>query len=141
MGLDGFSMANLGLHKEFTSAQLANNAEKLAKKGTELSIKNIEGLVNKQKITRKDHDDEDRYEPAYDDEDDDDSNENNETEDEDDKNQGSKRYNVKLNKNSQLIELIDTENNQIIETISPTDLIKLVSKLNSTSGILINRKI
>lgn len=140
MGLDGFSISNLGLHKEFTSAQLASNADALAKKGTELSIKNIEGLTEKQKITEKESDSEtDNLEASYYEENEDNDNEENDNSEEQE--QDTKKYSVKLNNSSQLIELIDTENDEIIETISPNDLIKLVAKLNSTSGILVNRKI
>lgn len=137
MGLDGFSISNLGLHKEFTSAQLASNAEALAKKGTQFSIKNVDSIAEKQKIKEKESDDETQKQEltysegeAYENEEDDEE----ETED-------IKKYSVKLNNSSQLIELIDIENEQIIETISPADLIKLVSKLNSTSGILVNKEI
>lgn len=139
MGLDGFSISNLGLHKEFTSAQLASNADALAKKGTEFSIKNVDGLAKKQKVSEKDSDDDsDNPELSYYEDDEDNDNEENEDSENQDE---ARRYSVKINNSSQLIELIDTENNQIIETISPNDLIKLVSKLNSTSGILVNREI
>ena len=142
MGLDGFSMANLGLHKEFTSAQLASNAEALAKRGTEHSIKNIDGMDQKQKIERKNSDDESEgFEFSYYDDEEEESTAEDENTDQQASQRQQKKYNVKLNNDSQMIELIDTENNSIIETISPSDLIKLVSKLNSASGILINRKI
>ncbi len=137
MGLDGFSMANLGLHKEFTSAQLASNAESLAKKGNEISIKDVEGLAKKQRIERKELDeDEEESEFLYyeNEEEEEEENQNN-------KNKKSKKFDVKLNEDSQMIELIDTENNEIIESISPADLVKLVSKLNSTAGILVNKRI
>lgn len=139
MGLDGFSMANLGLKKELTSAQMANNAEVLATKGTGIAIKHINDLSSKQKTRNKEFEEEEEI-PVYyfeDDEKDENGNEGKEKKQKEE----SKRYTVKLNSKTQLIELIDLEKQMIIETISPNDLIKLVSKLNSTSGILVNRRI
>ena len=38
MGIDGFSLSNLGLNKNLTSAQLANEAESLARQSSENQI-------------------------------------------------------------------------------------------------------
>lgn len=139
MGLDGFSMTNLGLHKELTSAQMSNAAEVLATKGTERSIKTVDDLSSKQRTKNKEFEEEDEI-PVYYFEDD--EKEGNEGQDKEKKQNGEhKKYTVKLNSKTQLIELVDLERKMIIETISPNDLIKLVSKLSSTSGILVNRKI
>lgn len=139
MGLDGFSMTNLGLHKELTSSQLATNAEVLAAKGTERSIKTVNDLSSKQRTRNKEFEEEDEIPVYYFEED---EKEDNQGEGKEKKqNSEPKKYTVKLNNKTQLIELVDLERNRVIETISPNDLIKLVSKLSSTSGILVNRKI
>lgn len=137
MGLDGFSMNNLNLHKELTSAQLASNAEALALKGS--SIKTVDNLASKQKTKNKEFEEEDEIPVYFFEEDEKEKQQENGKEK---KNNGdTKKYTVKLNSKTQLIELIDLEKEKIIETISPNDLIKLVSKLSSTSGILVNRRI
>ena len=41
MGLDGLSMGNLGLHKEVTSAQMANQAEQLANRESGFKVKDV----------------------------------------------------------------------------------------------------
>lgn len=137
MGLDGFSMNNLGVHKELTSAQLANNAEALAQKGS--IIKTVDNLSSKNKTKNKEFEEEEEIPVYFFEEDEKEKDrENNKNK----KNNGdAKKYTVKLNSQTQLIELIDLEKEKIIETISPNDLIKLVSKLSSTSGILVNRRI
>ncbi len=139
MGLDGFSMKNISPHNELTSAQMANNAEALALKGTQRTIKDVEGLAEKQKAKNKEFEETDEaiYYLFEQDEDE----ENQQRKNGQNQNNGNKRFTVKLNNKTQLIELIDTEQNKVVETILPADLIKLVSRLNETSGILVNRKI
>ena len=138
MGLDGFSMKNISPHNELTSAQLSNNAEALALKGTQRTIKDVEGLAEKQKTKTKDFEQEDEgvyYIFEKDEE------EQGQSHFQQQKRDPHKQYKVRLNNKTQLIELVDTEQNKVIETILPNDLIKLISKLNETSGILVNRKI
>lgn len=53
----------------------------------------------------------------------------------------AKKYKVSFNQSSDLVELIDRETGNIIETISPNDLIALISKSKTASGILVDRKI
>lgn len=142
MGLDGFSMGNIGLPQKRTSAQMASESEKIALKGANRDIKDVEELESKRKSKRKSFDEENE-EPVY-------YFEKDENEDEDDDyddgemptfSKSPKSYTVRLNNKTQLIELVDLDSGTIIETITPTDLVKLVSKLSSTSGILVNRKI
>ena len=141
MGLDGFTMKNISPHNELTSAQLANNAEALAQKGNQRIIKDVESLAEKQKTKNKEFEEDDEsvyYIFNKDEESEDELSQNNKKQKKRDPN---KKYTVKLNKKTQLIELIDIEQNKVIETILPNDLIKLVSKLNETSGILVNKKV
>jgi len=60
MGLDGFSMGNLGLNTELTSAQLVTQAELSAQKESEFKIKNISESEKEQKIKRKEDDEENK---------------------------------------------------------------------------------
>ena len=53
----------------------------------------------------------------------------------------TKKYKVSFNQSLELVELIDRETGDIIETISPNDLLSLVSKSKAASGILVDRKI
>lgn len=52
-----------------------------------------------------------------------------------------KKFKVSFNQSSDMVELVDRETGAIIETISPKDLITLVSKSKTASGILVDRTI
>ncbi len=51
------------------------------------------------------------------------------------------KYKVSFNQGKDMVELIDRKSGQIIETISPGDLLTLVSKSKTASGILVDRVI
>jgi len=52
-----------------------------------------------------------------------------------------KKFKVSFNRLSDMVELVDRETGKIIETISPNDLLALVSKSKTASGILVDRTI
>ncbi len=54
MGLDGFSMSNLGLHRNLTTAQLANEMEATAKMALENQLPDVDGVGKKEKAGKKD---------------------------------------------------------------------------------------
>ncbi len=54
MGLDGFSMSNLGLHRNLTTAQLANDVEATAKMALENQLPDVDGVGKKEKAGKKD---------------------------------------------------------------------------------------
>lgn len=152
MGLDGFSMGNLGLHKDLTSAQMSNQAEQLALRGTEFQIKFVDELAKKKAIERKKENDEEepkeheeikdifeQLEEEFEENDDEDEDEDEEFVEQ--KNELSKGFSVKINKDTEMIELYDNKDNRIVQTITANDLIGLISKLNSASGVFVNRKI
>ena len=56
MGIDGFSMSNLGMQRNLTSAQLANEVEATAKQALENQIADVDGVGKKEKAGRKDPD-------------------------------------------------------------------------------------
>lgn len=57
------------------------------------------------------------------------------------KSQKIKKYKVSFNQSSDMVELVDRETGNIIETISPNDLLTLLSKSKTASGILVDRRI
>ncbi|MDD3238076.1 MAG: hypothetical protein PHV37_08285 [Candidatus Gastranaerophilales bacterium] len=143
MGVDGLSMGNLGIQIKKTSAQMANEADKIALQS--LGNNAIDGISKKQSTITDQQTETSEFEGGSGGNAQSDNDSKSETDEKENYNEykldDSKAYTVKLNPISQLIELIDTESHSVIETISPNDLIKLVYKLNSASGILVNKKI
>ena len=155
MGLDGFSMGNLGLNTELTSAQLVNQAELSAQKESEFKIKNITGSEEEQLIKRKEEQEE-KNNQSFDDGFEEKKEDDEEGQDEDSlledyspahvkekdiENANPKDFAVRINPQTDSVELFSKKEERVLETISAKDLMGLVSKLNSASGILVNRKI
>lgn len=142
MGIDGFSMGNLGLHKEVTSAHRANEAEHLALKGMEFKIKDV-GELSKGKKVKIRNDEEHKKNKRQQPQPDKDETDLTEIhiEDVDFEDTDPKNFSVRINKDTELIELVDNQNKRVIETITANELMFLVSKLNSASGVLVNKKI
>lgn len=149
MGLDGFSMGNLGLNADLTSAQMAAQAQQLAQKDSEIIIKDVTESEKGELVKRKEKDSEgnkqfnDGFRKDQDEnreQDDDDGNLSLLTENEF-ANKDPQEFSVRINNDTEMIELFSKKDKKILETISATDLMHLISKLNSASGILVNRKI
>lgn len=150
MGLDGFSMANLGLHKDVTSAEMANQVEQLANKGLEFKIKDIDNLVEKKGIERKEEgsggnnqtfDDglfqkkeEDEYEDEL-------SSAEMQLIEQELEQKDPREFSVRINPKTEMVELYNNRSKKIIETINAEDLMGLVSKLDDATGVLVNKKI
>lgn len=159
MALDGFSMGNLGLPNELTSAQMANQAEQLANRDAEIKVKDVSEMAKEHGIKRKEENSENREFKDGFNKKKDEENENEEDEtseesenssseyklsgriDEKDLENNPKAFSVRINQETEMVELFSNKNNQILETISAKDLMGLISKLDSASGILVNRKI
>ena len=148
MGLDGFSMGNLGLNNDLTSAQMANQAEQLAKKGSEFKVKDVSQLPREKGVRIKE--DESESKQHFDDgfknkkNDDDDSNNNEEQLaliEKSFENKNPREFSVRINPETELIELFNNKTDKVLETINAQNLMGLVSKMNNASGILVNRKI
>jgi uncharacterized FlaG/YvyC family protein len=155
MGLDGFSLASIGLPKDVTSAQASASAEQLAQKGLESKVNNInktgdvtisdeEKEKNKGNKNLKDEFFQDGFE------DNEETEENNENKKEEKASKRSKRkpllkdaenLTVRFNEASETVELYNKVTNRTIETIKAEDLVDLVSKLDYSSGILVNKQI
>lgn len=146
MGLDGFSISVLGLNTDMTSAQMANQAEHLAQKGSEFKIKDVDEAAQDQGVKRKNEQEQNQQEfnDGFKNEDDEhdlitsDINSLNEKKIE---NSNPKDFSVRINPLTDMIELFSNKEERVLETISAKDLMGLISKLNEASGVLVNRKI
>ena len=151
MGIDGFSMSNLGLSRNLTSAQLAHEVDATAKQALENQIADTDGIGKKEKAGRKDPDAAFNgtipFIPDSKEEDDDsEQNENQEDlqeniieEESDEETEGS-QYHFKLNSDG-LIEVWNTNTNEIIKTISPTNAANAMLGISKMPGIFVNKEI
>ena len=143
MGLDGLSMGNLGLHKEVTSAQMATQAEQLANRGVGFEIKDVTGITKEKGIEVKEdgsNQNETFFEQNLNEEDENDNSKEKFDEKTFEK-RDPKEFSVRVNPKTEMVELFNTKEKKIVETIKATDLMQLISRLDSASGILVNRKI
>lgn len=151
MGLDGFSMGNLGLNTDMTSAQMANQAEQLARKESMVKIKDVTEADEEGGVKRKEEDEPDKnqfhdgFKKDEDEEEEENSDKNKESRslltDKDFEIKDPKELSVRINSSTEQVELFNKKNERILETISAKDLMEVVSKLDGASGILVNRKI
>ena len=148
MGLDGFTMSNIGLHRDLTSAQMASQADELANMDKDVKIEDITSLSTKKGIKRRDGDSDGAggfvgfgfkgKNPNEEEEDDD------ETSNFDEKvfeNSNPKEFSVRINSKTEMVELFNNKSKKIVETISAGDLMALISKMDSASGVLVNKKV
>lgn len=147
MGLDGFSMGNLGLNADMTSAQMATQVEHLANKESKFKIKDVEESVKDQGVKRKEEDEEnqnqfnDGFEKKKEEEEKTEEKPRSFLTDKDFEIRDPKEFAVRVNPRTDLVELFNSKDDKILETISAPDLMELISKLDSASGVLVNRKI
>lgn len=153
MGIDGFSMSNLGMHRNLTSAQLANEVEATAKQALENQIADVDGVGKKEKAGRKDPD------AAFngmipfipDEKEEDEEQENSSEQQQEQPNQPQKeepekdednggQYHFKLNSEG-MIEVWDSKTNSVIREISPENAAKTFTNLSQVPGLFVNRKI
>lgn len=145
MGLDGFSIGNLGLNTNVTSAQMSSQVEHLALKEAEIKIKDVTESAEDTGVKRKEEDADnknqfqDGFKKHRDDEHEDEAPSH--VDEKEIESKDPKDFSVRINADTGLVELYNNKEEKILETISPKDLMSLVSKLNSASGILVNRKI
>lgn len=149
MGLDGFSMSNLGMYNRLTSAQMANEAEMAAMKGGGNDIKDIDALSNKSGIARKENDysetggqaflggdtgegeTEEETLPAPDIE---------FTDDENDPEHSSRRFEMRINEEANIVELYDNFSETTVYRLSTKDMLQMIRNFDDPAGILVNRK-
>lgn len=147
MGLDGFSMGTLGLNTDMTSAQMATQAEHIAKKEAEIKIKNVNELAEEGGIKRKEEQSEDKnqftdgFKGKKDDSNENESENQSTLTEKDFEDRNPKEFSVRINPKTELVELFNNKDEKVLETITAEDLMYIVSKLDSASGVLVNRKI
>lgn len=153
MGIDGFSMSNLGLNRNMTSAQLANEAEATAKQALENQMADVDGIGKKEKAGRKDPDaafngtipfigepkeqeegeEETQQQPAELTEQ---NTENPEDEDEEEKT----LYQFRFNEEG-MIEIFNTEKNTVVKTISSDEAVNTIKGLTKIPSVFINKQV
>ena len=152
MGMDGLSIANTGIVKESTSAELANKTEQAVRSDALNDSQQVQNLGVNQRVRRKNDEDENsdkkqqnpeqeefhdglvenKLEEALDEDED---------LDVEDIENPNKDFYVKLNVKDDIIELYYSATDRLIETISGNELGELVQKLNMASGIFVNKKV
>ena len=152
MGMDGLSMANTGILKESTSADLTNRTEQIVQSDPTNNSKQVQTMSTNRRIREKEEAEENPKKGTQQqkqEEFEDGLVENNEIIDEDeveefhieDLENPNKDFYVKLNSKNDIIELYDSATDRLIETISGNELQELVNKLNMASGIFVNKKV
>lgn len=145
MGLDGFSMGNLGLHAELTSAQMATQSEQLALRESEIKVKDVTKTAEDTGIKDKEGQDDDKsflgdFGASYQDNEES-SEEKNDSADKFFESKNPRDYSIRINYKTELIELYNNKDSNVVETIKANDLMNVVSRLDNPSGVLVNRKI
>lgn len=152
MGIDGFSMSNLGLSRNLTSSQLATNAERTAQEALDSQISDMDGVNKKDKVGRQDADAAFNghipFVPLEEEEGDGQGAEENTAaeqpaaveESEDEESDGYEKYHFRFNAN-EMIEIYDTATNTVVRTISPEDASKAMLNISKMPGIFVNKKI
>ena len=121
MGLEGFSMRNLGAYQgTVPSSHLAFEAQELVKVGRENKIKDVNELEKWASIN-EDESEEYSGTGGY--------SEAPDEEKENDTDSENKKFSVKINSDTNMVELYDTEKGILIETITPQELMILIKNL------------
>ena len=152
MGMDGLSMANTGILKESTSADLTNRVEQVVQSDPTNDSKQVQTMSTNRRIREKDEEEEAPKKNAQQqkqEEEFEDGFVENEVLEEDEEEEfhiedlenPNKDFYVKLNVKNDIIELYDSATDRLIETISGNELQELVNKLNMASGIFVNKKV
>ncbi len=155
MGIDGFSLSNLGLNRNLSSSQLADEAERTARQSLENQIADADGVGKIEKAGRKDPDAAFNGTIPFIPDDKKENDENNEQEQPDSEEQQSNdtsfetnsddeeeysKYHFRFNKEN-MIEIYDSEKKEVIKTISPEDASKALLNLSKMPGLFVNKKV
>ena len=147
MALDGLSNQSVGIYRTKSPSEQVDKMAAKYKEKAEFSLSNIEETTTIKNVDG----DEDKNKQN------DDAtkelilskaNELIEKEDEtlelvvEDENQSIElKYSMKFNSKTKMIEMINAENNELIESIKPEELMKVLSKAKSIAGVLVDREI
>lgn len=148
MGIDGFSMGNLGLNADLTAAQTAGQAQLEAQKEAEVKVKQLDSSNKEDGVKRKKDDEGSNSQSEYEENDsndepqeDDEHQEKSNLKDEDFKDANFKKFKIRVNQASDKIELVNKDNEKVIEEIKAKELMNVMSKLDYASGVFVNKKI
>ena len=151
MGMDGLSMANTGVVREQSSADMTNRAEEIVQSDPSNDSKQVQTTSMNKRVSEKDEEEENgkggnrRESPSEETFDDGLVETEPETEEQEfdieELDNPNKNFYVKLNAKDDIIELYESSTDRLIETISGNELQSLVSKLNMASGIFVNKKV
>ncbi len=156
MGMDGLSMANTGVLKESTSADYSSRSEQIVQADPTNNSRQVQTTSTNRAIREKDeeeqggrkqkgsgkkNEDEDIFEDGLVENDDESEFEDEDTYTFEDIENPNKDFYVKLNTKDDIIELYDSNSDRLIEKISGNELRQLVCKLNTASGIFVNKKV
>lgn len=154
MALDGFSIKQVGFGQDNTSAQMAKATESAIKKGSENKDVETISMSGESKAVTINEDETGKGNRKQNQKD-----KSQDSEDEVSQNayivdvkgakprdlqyytQFSEKLAIRLNKRTEAIELYDKDTKKTVETISASDLVKLIEHLNISSGVLVNKKI
>ena len=149
MGLDGLSQRNFGIYGDKISSTISQEAFELAKKNSEIIIKNVEESEKKRSVKRKSFEDEKQEKKLhlsyeYIDEDENEL-QNDELEQFFEENTSidcgeEKKFNVKLNDKLGVVEIYD-QNEVLVETMDVEDLSELLKKLKTSPSVFVNKKV
>ena len=151
MGMDGLSMSNTGIIQDKTSAELAAKTEQSVQGNPSNNSKQVQNLETNRAVREKEENESNKKQGTLKDEEEvfEDGmaeSEGNQESDEiefdiEDLNNPNKDFYVKLNAKDDIIELYESSTDRLIETISGNELQSLVRKLNTASGIFVNKKV
>ncbi len=152
MGMDGLSMANTGTLKESTSADYTNRSEQAIQSDPSNNSKLVQNLATNQAVREKDEEEEGHKNSRQQGRDNSEEfqdglveespvEEFNEDFNIEDLDNPNKDFYVKLNAKDDIIELYESSSNKLIETISGSELQEMVKRLNTVSGIFVNKKV
>lgn len=147
MSVDGFLMGNLGLSAEMSSAQMASQSEHLAKKESEIKIKDLDEAEKDGGVKRKSEEEDanqefnDGFKQKKEESEADDLQLQDNLIERDFENGDPNQFSIRINSETEMVELLNNKNGKIVESINAEDLMQVISRLDNASGILVNRKI
>lgn len=140
MPIEGVSFQNSGFQNT-APAEAAHQAENLAKAEAQKKIKEPTEADKPQADSEENDEEQDRDLEGRDTSDDDSDDQQNDPDKVKKFLQDEKKYSVKFNSSTEMVEMIDIASGKIVETISPDDLINILSNSKAFAGIFVDRKI
>lgn len=138
MPIEGVSFQNSGFH-QMNPAEMAVQVESQSKAEAQKKIKEPTKSDETKPDSDENNEEHEDLQGRYADDD--------QEEDEESKGKAAKflnsnkRFNVRFNSSKEMVELVDAVSGNIIETISPDDLINILSTSKAFSGIFVDKKI